>query len=243
MKAKSIFQCAALLTGLLFLNVPLFAAVESSIVGYATVDVDSLGYAIHSLPFIPLGATVKGYPIKDIAGNLSQSNRLTMADSILVMDSSTKKYTTYRYKAAGWVKDGETEVTQDIIKPGDSVFINKAKDAGSFTVMGEVLTDPTWTCNLTVGLNLVANPYPTAIRITDLRGELSQSNRLTMADAIMLLDPVSKAYTTYVFKTSTGWTKQGETTTTTDEIPAYQGFFYQKAQEDGSLTFTNPLAN
>lgn len=37
MKAKSIFQCAALLTGLLFLNVPLFAAVESDIVGYTTV--------------------------------------------------------------------------------------------------------------------------------------------------------------------------------------------------------------
>ena len=242
MKAKSILQCAALLTGLLFLNVPLFATVESGIVGYSAVELDNMGYTILALPFSSLEATSAGYPIKNIAGDLSQSSRPARADRIQVMDPETKAYTVYRYLTAGWVKDGESNVTEDVIKPGASVFYYKAVSTGSVTLAGAVLPDASWTQELKQGLNLVANPYPVEIRIADLTGSLAQSDRLARADKVLLMDPATKEYTTYNFTASTGWTKEGESVTTTDVIPAYRGFFYRKVVSDGSLTFTSPIA-
>ena len=55
----------------------------------------------------------------------------------------------------------------------------------------------------------------------------------------MVMDPNTKAYTTYML-TPTGWIKNGESVPTTDKIPVNKGFFYQKAFKEGSITFTRP---
>ena len=241
MKAKSILQCAALLTGLLFLNVPLFATVESDIVGYSTIPLDNLGYTLLSLPFSDLQSGVSGYPVQSITGILSQFNAPALADSLLVMDPETKAYTTYYYKTVGWVKGSETTPTTDVIKPGTAVYLRKMRQAGSITIAGKVLVDETVSLPLTIGLNLVANPYPVEINIADITGtNLSRFNATALADSIMLLDPATKVYTTYYLKTA-GWVKEGETEVTTDTIKANEGFVYKKMRTTGTLLFTNPL--
>lgn len=236
------------------LNGRLSAAVESDIVGYTTMTMDNLGYEIISLPFGDLAITEQvAFPIQNIVGELSQSDRETRADRLMTLDPVTKQYTTYVYKMKGWTKIGETEPTTDVIFPGTAVFFKKAVKAGTFTVSGKILSpskssgsDEDGTAKvveipLKYGLNLVANPFPTDIKIADLKGSLTASDRESRADKIMVMDPVTKAYTSYQYKASTGWTKEGEEVETTDTIAAKNGFFYKKAVTEGMLQFECPF--
>ena len=209
--------------------------------GYTTIEVP-MGYAILSFPFQDLAeASEEGFPIQKVTGNLVGLDNELVANSLLVLNPETKQYTTYYYKTAGWVKDGEAEPTQDMIAPGASVFIRKNLTAGTVSVAGKVITDETYTVSLPVGVNLVANPYPVAIKISELKGALTAHDNALIADEILLMDPQTKEYISYQNRASSGWTKKGETDTTTDVIEAGRGFFYRKMLSAGSLTFTNPL--
>lgn len=239
MDAKKILTCAALFAGLL-LATPARAYVESDVVGYTTIDIGQTGYALITLPFADLDAENLEYPIAKISGSLAANNNASRADALLVMDSATQTFTTYQNKAAGWVKEGETEVTTDTVKPGQSVFLKKARQAGSITVSGKVAPEATKTVDLAVGFNLVSNPYPVEIAIASLTGNISANNNASRADSIQVLDPVSQTYTNYQCKTI-GWVKDGETEVTTDTIPAGAGIVYTKRRQAGSLTFTRPF--
>ncbi len=240
MTTKHFLTGATLLSGLLLLNAPLFAAVESDVVGYSTIECVR-GYSAISLPFNPLGkGDVEGVALQDIKGNLAQSDRESRSDRIMLMNPVTKAYSTYQYKEIGWVKAGETEPTTDIVTPGMGFLFVKGVTDGDFLVCGKVKSEPSITCALSRGYNLIANPYPCAVKIADLKGDLSANDRESRADRIMVLNPVTKAYTTYQLRASSGWTKEGETTTTTDQINACEGFYFIKAVQDGALTFVRP---
>ena len=199
------------------------------------------GYSAISLPFNPLGKEgVEGVALQDIKGNLAQSDRESRSDRIMLMNPVTKAYSTYQYKEIGWVKAGETEPTTDIVTPGMGFLFVKGVTDGDFLVCGKVKSEPSITCALSRGYNLIANPYPCAVKIADLKGDLSANDRESRADRIMVLNPVTKAYTTYQLRASSGWTKEGETTTTTDQIDACEGFYFIKAVQDGALTFVRP---
>ena len=241
MKVKHFLSGATLLSAALLLNAPLSAAVESDVVGYATIDC-TRGFSMVSIPFEELGSSAQnGIAIQEIKGDLFQSDR-TSTDALMLLDPSTKNYVTYNYRSNGWVKEGETEPTTDYIKPGMGVFFSKTRSDGSMLVSGRVVRDTEVSCGLVRGYNLVSNPYPSPLKIADISGDVSaHDSRPNQADQIMILDPVTKNYTTYQLRKATGWTKEGESTTTTDVIGAYEGFVYIKALKDGSLTFERPL--
>ena len=220
---------------------PLFAAVESDVVGYAKVPVENIGYDIVAVPFATLSdGVVDGvFPIQEIEGTLSQNNRETFADKLMTLNPVTKQYTTYIYKSVGWVKEGETEATKDVVSPGMGLFFSKARQAGEIVVSGKVDDAETVSIPLEVGFNLVSNPYPAAIKIADLQGELSANDRLSFADSIMVLDPVTKRYSTYYLKKA-GWIKEGETDPTEDVINACQGFYFTKVRTAGTVEFKRP---
>ena len=222
-------------------NAPLSAAVESDVVGYQQTELPTLGFAIVSLPFNELTDDAAGFPIQQIQGELAQSDRESRADKLFVLDPDTKQYTTYQYKTTGWVKVGEETPTTDVVLPGQSVFFEKVAKTGNFTIAGKVVDEETQSVALSVGLNLVSNPYPTPIKIADLTGSLTASDRESRADKIMVLDPQTKVYTTYLLKKTSGWTKAGEEVTTTDTIASGEGFFYKKAVSNGELTFSRPF--
>ena len=201
---------------------------------------DNAGYVLLSLPFQDLGdSAVAGYPIQKIAGNLSQNDRERRAERLMVLDPETKGYTTYQYKTIGWVKSGEDTPTTDVVPLGASVFLDKIEQENSTMVIaGKVATDTQREVVLCQGFNLVSNPYPCAINISEISGtNLSASNRANRADKIMVLNPVTKSYTTYQLREDSGWTKEGESATTADTIAADAGFFYEKTEGDGSLLF------
>ena len=194
-----------------------------------------------ALPFKPLekGLT-EGVAIQDIQGNLAQSDRESRSDRIMLMDPATKAYSTYQYKEVGWVKAGETQPTTDVVPLSSGFVFVKGVIDGDFITSGKVESAPSVTYTLNRGYNLVANPYPCDIKIADLAGNLTANDRESRADKIMVLNPTTKTYTTYQLRTSTGWTKEGENVTTTDQIKACEGFYYVKSVQDGALTFTRP---
>ena len=99
----------------------------------------------------------------------------------------------------------------------------------------------------TLGFAIVSLPFneltddAAGFPIQQIQGELAQSDRESRADKIMVLDPQTKVYTTYLLRKTSGWTKVGEDGTTTDTIASGEGFFYEKVVSDGKLTFSRPF--
>ena len=91
MKAKSIFQCAALLTGLLFLNVPLFAAVESDIVGYTTISMEAGKWYQVGYPFSPLDGA------ESIKLNDCFTEGFALEDTLMILDVVNSSYEAMLY--------------------------------------------------------------------------------------------------------------------------------------------------
>ncbi len=220
---------------------PLSAEISSDVVGCAQVTYDHPGYNLVSFPLVALGSEEDCISVKDINGVLSQSNHAGAADQIMVLNPTTKQYTTYFYTTRGWVKEGESVETTDVIPVGASVFVY-FRSTATINQTGRVVTEKVKGVQVQSGLNLVANPYPIKVKIASITGTgLSASNHAGAADKILILDSKTKAYSTYLFSKSRGWIKEGETVTTEDEIGPFEGFFYQKySAEAGTLEFTCP---
>ena len=137
MKAKSIFQCAALLTGLLFLNVPLFAAVESDIVGYTTISMEAGKWYQVGYPFSPLDGA------ESIKLNDCFTEGFALEDTLMILDVVNSSYEAMLY----WVPEKNAwcnlpiaaiaTPSDKVLKPGQAVYIYK-KTAGDVIFSGQV---------------------------------------------------------------------------------------------------------
>lgn len=115
MKAKSIFQCAALLTGLLFLNVPLFAAVESDIVGYTTMNFTQK-YNLVGVSFATLGGEDE-IPVNEfISGEFTEGDQLQI-------QSGTGGYNVLEWRNSQWCGYGSSVASDRVVKRGTGVWI------------------------------------------------------------------------------------------------------------------------
>ena len=62
--------------------------------------------------------------------------------------------------------NGDLELTDDVLDKAEGVWV-KAGSAGTATIAGQVPSEDTITVNLRTGWNMVANPYPGQINVTD----------------------------------------------------------------------------
>lgn len=186
MKAKGILQCAALLTGLLFLNVPLFAAVESDIVGYTTIPMEAGKWYQVGYPFVSL----EGNASDTIAVNDCFTSGFSSGDRLYVLDLQNGGYEAGLYwvpsKNAWCDRPNPTtaEASDKVLNPGQAVYINK-KVTGNVTVSGRVQTQEvafgdasgnTW--------NQVCAVWPEAVALSDLKwSNLSAGDRLYVLDS------------------------------------------------------------
>ena len=219
----------------------MFAAVESDVVGYTTTPISQLGFDIVSVPFIPLSNNqAQEFHIQDIKGTLSQNDSEFRADRLYVSYPGSVDYVVYHYKSQGWTKVGENAPTDDVIPPGTSFFIYKMMNTGEISVAGKVLDAPSVEVPVSMGLTLVANPYPTELPINDITGENLNANTSDIrADKIMIPDHSSSEYITYFLRPN-GWVKDGETEPTTDTIDVGKGFFFSRMFSPTKLIFTRP---
>ena len=245
MKAKSIFQCAALLTGLLLFNDPLFATVESDIVGYTTITLKP-GYNMVNPCFNDLTSD-EGILLDDFlpgtTTGLCASSDLTAATQILRWTGSTYE-TYYIYKAPRggselnyhWVDlDGNMNTCQ--LKAGDAVWIVQPKTASELevTLAGTVPNDISQTHTIVPGMNMIGSGFTAAWDLNncgiDWETVGQASSDLTVADSVQLWK--DGTYTTYyLYKAPRGtsplnykWVKLDSTLA--DPIPVGAGVWFK----------------
>lgn len=134
MKAKSIFQCAALLTGLLFLNVPLFAAVESDIVGYTTISMEAGKWYQVGCPFFSLDNTVTKAKLNDVF-----NTGFADGDMMYIYYEPRQRYLplSWNSEQGGWCSGSNLSTFE--MEAAQAVFIKKAVTA-DVVVRGRVET-------------------------------------------------------------------------------------------------------
>ena len=88
------------------------------------------------------------------------------------------------------------------------------------------------------GVNFTANPYPTKIAIKDIKGTLTAGT--FKADRLLRWSPEQNDYITYRC-TKDGWKKSEDTTETSDELSAGEGFILMKVATDGEIVISSPV--
>jgi hypothetical protein len=165
---------------------PTFAGtVESSnTVGYTKVNLDA-GYNMIGVQFVDIGGTAKALATvatldSSMAGCDDEGNYATKmlvfrnGDYLPDFGWSGTAGTEY---FDGEVPDNEwlnldLEETDDSLDRGDAFWV-KAGSAGTITLVGQVPTG-TITIPLSAGYNMVANPYPKAVKVSEF-GQLAAS--------------------------------------------------------------------
>lgn len=243
-------------------------AVESSnIVGYQTLP------EISASQYIALGVVFENVAggdisVKDLvkvgipvgAGSLGDG-----ADQIWRWNTAEATWTKYFwYSGRGttqWRKSNENKETTDTIPAGETFFFLRAStgQATSLTLAGavkEISAEATpRTVTVTASqLAFMANPWSTQINIANFSNFYSEGSAIGAgslgdgADQIWRWNRDTSSWTKYFYYSGRGtmqWRKYGETTETSDNINAGEGFFFQRASTDkdsATITIDAPTA-
>ena len=204
-------------------------------------------------------------PIKDlfcINGSFNQSANVTgTSDQIWLWDSATGDWIKYFYqggrgsKNTGWTKAGQTDLIDEneTVKAGQTVFFYRQGADTTLTLAGGVKPfTGTVSMDCEKGkYTFLGYPWPMALKVSDFTkfyansATPNQSANVTgTSDQIWLWDSATGDWLKYFYQggrgsKSTGWTKAGETTLTTDTIPVGVGFFFYRQGATCTITFTN----
>ena len=233
-----------------------FAQVESvNIVGYMTQTI-SMKNTMVGLNFgaVGTGAGIPIVDLipKTQAG-LNAGVNAAVSDNIQVLGDSgytiyflcngnIGKGGAYLPAADGWVKFGESAVTTDTIANGGAFwFISQTAETTPLTITlaGQVAADATQTKEIKTGLNMIANGYAAELAFANPVTGLSVGTKgvnAAVSDNIQVLG--GAGYSIYFFcngnigkggaylPAADGWLKFGESTVTTDTVPAGAAAWY-----------------
>ena len=167
MKAKSIFQCAALLTGLLLFNDPLFATVESDIVGYTEVTLKP-GFNLLAVPFTGLSSDAGVDVQKLLQGTLTKNDAIQYWDGTRLV---SLKYRISGSNPGKWYL-GTTALEGDAafyLKPGQGFWYqSNATEDTVVKMMGRVALTSSRSISVPVGLSLVGPTVPCQVTLADI---------------------------------------------------------------------------
>ena len=233
MKAKGILQCAALLTGLLFLNVPLFAAVESDIVGYTEVTLKPGMNNLLALPFVDLASDEQGIDVR----NLLQLTP-TSGDTIQYWTGSSFAILTYRVRSGvgAWYSGGTklSDSNTVYIKKGQGFWYSScatedvtARFSGRVALTGQEISAPQ-------GLSLIGTPVPADYDIADIQFE-----GIASGSTLQYWNYDSRKFDilTYRVRSGVGAWYSGGTKLTSYTIPAAVGFWFSSSSGTTTIRF------
>ena len=192
---------------------------SSNIVGYQRVDL-AQGLNLVGVQFQPVGGngTAVINEILTVSGiNGYDWDNFADGDEMDIFDPAAQGYTTFYQYAGDSVPDTITQMLgydlsgkwmdasmQPVSDPtdlGDGVWIKTSSSAASITLSGEVSTN-SFTKTLSIGLNLVANPYPEEwdINSATYSGLTGYDwDNFAEGDEMDLFDSDAQGYTTFYF--------------------------------------------
>ena len=237
------------------------SAVESGIVGYQTVDAPAAGnYKALSVAFDNIGESAE-FPIAELitcASPKGGAAAITTADQIWLWDTDANDWVKYYYRkvgtqaAVGWCKAGETTVTTDTIGAGETFFFRRGGGGAATTLMlsgavKEFTAQAVYDAPSAGNYKFIGYPWPVALPIAGFEkfqgAPKGGAAAITTADQIWLWDTEANDWVKYYYRkvgtqTAVGWCKAGETTVTTDSIPAGVGFFFRRGGGGSADTIT-----
>ncbi len=245
---KKIMLIAAAAAGL----VAMADGVESGVVGYTQVSVAAGKMVGLAVQFKDPTAATDSIPIKDlVTADVPKTGTAAIAsvDQLMVWDTTISNWKYYyNRRNVGWCLKGETTLTTDTAKPGDSIFFMRPGSAdATLTLAGEVaVVDATKSINVAAGkMVALCNPWPVAFPIASFSAcvDVRKSGTAAIAsvDQLMIWDTTISNWVYYYDRRNVGYCKKGETTLTTDVIPVGMGVcFMRPGSADAVITFTKP---
>lgn len=212
--------------GLLATSTAIAQPVYSNIVGMIKHDLSDTQFKMVALQF---DDSESGIPLENAFGSLNDLTTIFVYDP----NATQNPYSTYvYYDGFGWyegvseVQDGEVVLTK-----GMSVWIKDGGGGSSPVHSGTVPEEDSIDVNIVSGLNMIANPYPTELKLVDI-----DISNLSDGDVIWVYDSV---YTKYTYYSGFGWYEGVSEIDPETKIPAGQGFWLH-AQTAGTMTFNKP---
>lgn len=238
--------------------------VSSNTVGYQKVALTA-GWNMVGVQFNKVG----GEPL-DLATFSKLDDDMPGFDDDEIFDTELRLWDGVRYAYYGWSGKGGTDVYDDpsydnlwldsnkmeaddnVLKSFEGAWV-LAGTAGVMTVAGEVPTNDTVTVNLVPGWNIVANPFPGAVKICDFGqmddGYAGFDDDEIFANQMRVWD--GARYTYY------GWSGNGgtdvyddpsyddlwldsNTMEATEATVAFGHAVWINAEKTGTITFKNP---
>ena len=183
MKARHFLLGATLLSAGLLLNAPLFAAVESDVVGYTTIQMDAGKWYMIGSPFVELDAAA-AVTVNDVF-----STGFSTGDELNIYNPRTGMYTTLTWfdydGTAAWRNPMTGEYSTQALSKGQAVFINK-KSEGDVTVKGKVSSEEIVTFGLpdSSSWSQVVCVYPVTMDVNDIQWDgLAEGDELHVYDS------------------------------------------------------------
>ena len=216
-----------------------------------------------SVQFEGIGSTTS-IAIKDLVVSSAPKGAptcVTTADQIWVWDSTISDWVKYFYYVKGtagniWCKKGETTETTDTISNGETFFFYRGSGAAAatLTLSGGVVGftgSPAYSDLVATKYKFIGYPWPVEMPIAGFEkfqgAPKGAPTCVTTADQIWRWNTTTSDWDKYFYyvKGTAGkvWCKKGETTETTDTIPAGEGFFFYRGSGAATDTITFTYEN
>jgi hypothetical protein len=216
------FLATAVVTGLI--GGSAFAATNvvssANIVGYVKTPMTSGQFQIIGSQF--LAGSTNGVTLG------SAFSGLTEESTLITWNGSGYAPYTY-YIGYGWYDVGGAEANDVVIPSGSSFWVRNNGAATDVVLSGDVPMADSITNTLVEGFNLIANPYPVALKLSDI-----PTASLSEEDVLFAWN--GSGYAPYTYYIGYGWYDVGGAEANTVEIPVGQGFWLRTAAS-GSLIF------
>lgn len=208
-------------------STPLFAEVESDIVGYTTIETIA-------------GNTMSGVVFQgldDLQGSASLNNLLSgdfqPGDQILVRNSTSGLYQYYEYASGRWYFERQ-DADLFPLKVGDAFWISTPQKAISVTIKGTIAQGD-YRYVATTGYQMVSVGLPIDVTLNSAQVKWQGFQN---GDTIQVLPKGSSTYLYYEFANG-GWYKNRELTT--DAIPVGSSFWITTQQAGAEMIVVNPV--
>ena len=231
MTTKHFLTGATLLSGLLLLNAPLFAAVESDIVGYTTITTSP-------------GFNMQGVCFNSLDGEAISFNELLTGDfqdgdeiQVLTMVASGATYERYRYSSerGEWIT-GRASADTKPVEAGTSFWLN-TPDAVEVTFKGSVKPG-NYLYTSQVGMQMISSDFPIAFPLNATDGSVVWEN-LTDGDEVQWLNEKG-AYDRCRYSVERGKWLQGRGESS-KVVPAGTSVWLKTANAGATLLIVNPV--
>lgn len=229
MKARHFLLGATLLSAGLLFNAPLFAAVESDVVGYTTITTNP-GFNMQGVVFQGLEGK------ETIALDDLMSGEFQVGDQAQVYDGSGYTIYTYRGPEYGWMA-GRKPASEVPVKAGDSFWLNTPDRSVEVTFAGSVKSGD-FRYEAIEGMQMVSADFPIEFALNDETGRVTWTGVQT-GDQIQVL-AAGTGYTVYTYSQSAGKWLKGRNPTDA-RIPVGASMWMKCNSAGVVLQVANPL--